>query len=81
MFPVEICIRDEAALTERMATMRTWLDHCRFEPSTFHSRSTSAGIVLRVEFGAAAEAAMFAKAFEGRLLMRPEEMPRPGNGL
>jgi hypothetical protein len=43
MFPVEIHIRDEAALTAQMATMRTWLDHHRFEPSTFYYRFIAAG--------------------------------------
>lgn len=72
MFPVEIHIRDEAALTEEMATMRTWLDHCRFEPSTFHYRFTSAGVVFRVDFAVEAEATMFAKAFGGRIITRSE---------
>jgi hypothetical protein len=52
MFPVEIHISDEAALPEEMATMRTWLDHSRFEPSTFqyrrgqHSAPKSADLAL-----------------------------------
>jgi hypothetical protein len=74
MFPVEIHIRDEGALTAQMATMRTWLDHRRFEPSTFHYRFNAAGVVFRVDFRVETQATMFAKAFGGRISTRSEEM-------
>jgi hypothetical protein len=44
MFPVEIGIPDEDALTGRMTMMREWLDHQRFEPATFRYTFTSPGI-------------------------------------
>jgi hypothetical protein len=81
MFPVEIHIRDEAALTAltaQMASMRTWLDHRRFEPSTFYYRFTAAGMLFRVDFGVETQATMFAKAFGGRILTRSEEMQTAG---
>jgi hypothetical protein len=78
MFPVEIHIRDKAALTAQMATMRAWLDHRRFEPSTFHYRFTAAGMLFRVDFDAETQATMFAKAFGGRILARSEEMQTAG---
>ena len=76
MFPVEIRIgeRDEDALTARMTAMREWLDHQRFEPSTFRYTFTSPGIVFRVDFDVEAEAAMFAKAFGGRVVAAPADM-------
>jgi hypothetical protein len=78
MFPVEIRIRDEAALTAQMARMRMWLEHRRFEPSTFYYRFTAAGVLFRVGFGAETQAIMFAKAFGGRILARSEQMQTAG---
>jgi hypothetical protein len=70
MFRVEVCIqeREENALTAKMAVMREWLDHRRFEPSTFRYTFTSSDIAFRVEFSVEAEAAMFAKEFGGRVV-------------
>jgi hypothetical protein len=67
MFPVEIGIPDEDALTGRMAMMREWLDHERFEPATFRYTFTSPGILVRVEFAVEAEAVAFAEAFDGQV--------------
>ena len=70
MFPVEIAIHDpdESVLTERMKQMREWLDHRRFEPSTFRYTFTSPGILICVEFKAEVEAAAFCTEFGGRAL-------------
>jgi hypothetical protein len=67
MFPVEIGIPDEDALTGRMTMMREWLDHQRFEPATFRYTFTSPGILVRVEFAVEAEAVAFAEAFDGQV--------------
>ena len=67
VFPVEIRIPDEDALTGRMAMMREWLDHERFEPATFRYTFTSPGILVRVEFAVEAEAVAFAEAFDGQV--------------
>ena len=67
MFPVEIGIPDEDALTGRMGMMREWLDHQRFEPATFRYTFTSPGILVRVEFAVEAEAVAFAEAFDGQV--------------
>jgi hypothetical protein len=64
---VELRIPDEDALMGRMARMREWLDHQRFEPATFRYTFTSPGILFRVEFTAEAEAVAFAKAFAGQV--------------
>jgi len=70
MFPVEIVIGsgDEDALQEKMRIMREWLDHRRFEPSTFRYKFSSPGILVCVEFKVETEAAGFAKEFGGRAL-------------
>jgi len=76
MFPVEVRIpeRDEDALTARMTAMREWLDHHRFQPSAFRHTFTSPGILFRVDFSAATEAAMFAREFGGRVIGALAEM-------
>ena len=73
MFPVEILMNGQAedALTVRMTEMRQWLDHRRFEPSTFRYTFTGSGIVFVVHFAIATEAAAFATEFRGRLLQGP----------
>jgi len=70
MFSVEIRLDDldEEALTARMTAMREWLDHCRFEPSTFRYTFTSPGILFNVGFKLEAEATAFAQEFRGRVL-------------
>ena len=64
-FRVEIRLPDETILTDRMLTMRQWLDYQRFEPATFRYTFTPPGILLPVEFPADAQAIAFAKAFDG----------------
>ena len=72
MFSVEALCSEEA-LIQTMENMRTWLDHKRCQPATFRYTFTAAGIILRVDFPAEAEAAEFAKAFGSRALaMLPE---------
>lgn len=68
VFPVEIRIDEEAALTAHMSAMREWLDHRRFEPATFRHSHSSAGFILRVEFTIEAEALAFENEFDGQLV-------------
>jgi hypothetical protein len=51
-----------------MRDMRQWLDDMRFEASSLTWREIAGGIVVRVGFKAAEEAAAFAKHFAGRVL-------------
>jgi hypothetical protein len=51
-----------------MRKMRQWLDHMRFDPSSFNWREINGRFVVRVGFKAAEEAAVFAKHFAGRVL-------------
>ena len=67
LYIVEIPI-DGGDLTARMAQMRTWLDHLRYQPGALRSSSAGGKIVLRVEFIVEAEARAFAQAFGGRML-------------
>jgi hypothetical protein len=69
VFPVEIRIREnnEKVVTEKMTSMREWLDHRRFEPSAFRYRSEPPGLVFQVEFQMEAEAITFANAFGGQV--------------
>ena len=69
MFPVEIRIREnnEKVVTEKMTSMREWLDHRRFEPSTFRYRFEPPDLVFQVEFKTEAEAVAFANTFAGRV--------------
>lgn len=70
MFSVQIYVHDsgEQAVTAQMNSMREWLDHQRFEPSTFRYTFAPAGIVFQVDFKVEAEAAAFADEFGGRVL-------------
>jgi hypothetical protein len=70
LFPVEIRIsdHDEKALTARMMAMREWLDHRRFEPSTFRYTFQPPGLHFRIDFSKEEEAAAFADQFGGRML-------------
>lgn len=52
-------------LSTQMAAMRVWLDERRFEPSNFSCRDSAAGVLVRVDFKAAAEADAFARQFSG----------------
>lgn len=68
MFPVEVRIPESDDFGRVMTAMREWLDHRRFQPSTFRHTSTSPGVVFRLDFSAEAEAAVFAKEFGGRVI-------------
>ena len=70
MFPVEIRIREnnEKVVTEKMTSMREWLDHRRFEPSTFRYRFEPPGLVFQIDFKLEAEAMAFAHGFGGRVM-------------
>lgn len=68
MFPVEICVRNEDALTARM-TLHAGMARSRgFEPSTFRYAFTSAGILFRVDFSVESQAETFANEFGGRVI-------------
>jgi hypothetical protein len=67
MFTVKSYIPDEHTLSERLGSMRQWLDHQRFEPATFRYTFKYAGLLLDVEFLIEAEAAAFAAAFNGQV--------------
>jgi hypothetical protein len=68
-FIVELAI-SEQDFTERMNTMRAWLDHCRCQPSAFRFAGPEQSI-CRVHFEAENEATAFASEFGGRLLNAP----------
>ena len=68
MFPVEIPIFDERRLVETMESMRTWLDHKRFEPAAFRYSYGRSRLVFRIDFSAEAQAIDFAKAFSGEIV-------------
>ena len=68
MFPVEVPLYDEERLAETLESMRTWLDHKRFEPASFRYRFGTGQILFQVEFAIEAQASAFAEAFEGRLV-------------
>ena len=67
MFSVERVIGDDS-IVDTMETMRTWLDHKRYEPATFRYTFTGSGVVFRVDFANEKAAADFATAFQGKLL-------------
>ena len=75
MFPVEIRIEHEYALTAQVAGMREWLDHRRIVPTIFRYTFASPGVVFRVEFAIEAEAAAFAAEFGGRAMAATADMP------
>ena len=68
MFPVEIRLDGEDHLAETMESMRSWLDHQRFEPAAFRYKLGATMVVFRIEFRMAAEAEAFAKAFGGAVV-------------
>jgi len=70
LYPVEIIFGQytEDALTARMTEIREWLDHRRFEPSTFRHTFTKSGLLFHVDFKLQAEAELFARDFEGRVI-------------
>jgi hypothetical protein len=75
VFPVEIRLAEpnEAVLTARMTEMREWLDHRRLQPLVFRYTFETRGLVFRVDFNAEADAAAFARAFGGRVVLVPAE--------
>jgi hypothetical protein len=75
VFQVEIHLSDEEALTEKMAAMREWLDHRRFEPLIFRYTFEHRGMLFRVDFAIQAEAVVFAKEFGGNVVTPIREMP------
>ena len=77
MFPVEIHMDEqtENAFTARMSAMREWLDHLRYEPSTFQYTFVATGMLFHVEFKIEAEAIAFAQEFGGCVVPRSEKMP------
>ncbi len=86
VFPVEIRIPDDADPIARMADMREWLDHRRFEPANFRYSAGSPGFILRVAFAAEAQALAFAAEFGGGVIatdigaVRVERPPGPERG-
>src|SRR5258708_10712766 len=66
LYIVEISMSSEPQrLMDELSQMRTWLDHMRYQPIAFRQLP---GAVCRVDFTDEAEAAIFARAFSGRLL-------------
>lgn len=61
----------KAELSERMTTMRMWLDHMRWEPEFFRLKSDPERVWFEVEFAAETHAASFADAFGGEVLGEP----------
>jgi hypothetical protein len=59
-------------LSDRMTTMRIWLDHQKFEPDAFRYTPDADGVVFRVELKSETEAKAFAQAFGGRVIGEPE---------
>lgn len=66
VFPVEIGVVEEDALTERLTAVQQWLDRNGFSPVTFRYAFGSSVIRLSVDFSSEAEAIVFATAFDGR---------------
>ena len=58
----------EDDLDDRMNRMRAWLDHQRFEPSSFRLWRAGDKRVVRVAFKTESEAMTFASEFTGSLL-------------
>jgi hypothetical protein len=61
----------EDDLDGQMNRMRAWLDHRRFEPSSFRLGSAGGRQVVRVLFNTESEAAAFATEFGGTQLDPP----------
>jgi hypothetical protein len=68
MFSVESLIREEE-MASTMSAMRAWLDQEQFEPTAFrYTFTATGGVVCRIDFLAESEAAVFAKAFDAKLI-------------
>ena len=60
---------ESGELAVRMSEMREWLDRRGFEPEVFEYRRMDVdGVVYRVDFKLASEAAAFAEAFDGNVV-------------
>jgi hypothetical protein len=60
---------DSGEIGIRMSEMRQWLDRNGFEPDAFEYRRMDAGgVVYRIDFKRASEAATFAEAFAGTVV-------------
>ena len=60
---------ESGEMAVRMSEMRQWLDRKGFEPDAFEYRRMDAnGVVYRVDFKVAGEAAAFAEAFAGAVV-------------
>ena len=55
-------------LAEPMADIRTWLDHQRIQPSVFRLSLMPEGTMFHLEFKAASDAEVFARAFDGQVI-------------
>jgi hypothetical protein len=70
MHIVEVC-RKGKLLIIAMAEMRNWLDHNRVEPALFRLTMVPEGVVFRLDFTNASDAAGFAKALKGQVIGEP----------
>jgi len=67
LYVAEISVSEDD-LDDRMNRMRAWLDHQRFQPSSFRLRRVDDRRIVRVLFKIEDEAAAFASEFGGSLL-------------
>jgi len=57
-------VRLDGEISVRMSEMRQWLDRNGFEPDSLeYRRMDAAGVLCRIDFKTASEAAAFAEAF------------------
>ena len=70
LYVVEVPVAEDD-LYEQMNRMRGWLDHQRFEPSSFRLVRADNRQLVRVLFNIESEAAAFAAEFGGSLLSSP----------
>ena len=71
MYVVEV-VRDSEGLAAPMSDMRTWLDHHQVQPAFFELGFLPNRVIrFRLQFRTSAEAAGFARAFEGEVLNDP----------
>ena len=66
-YAVEVPVAEDD-LYEQMNRMRGWLDHQRFEPSSFRLSRAENRHIVRVVFQSESEATAFAAEFDGLLL-------------
>ena len=71
---VEVPVAEDD-LYEQMNRMRGWLDHQRFEPSSFRLSRVGDRQAVRVVFQNESEATAFAAEFSGRLLASSAQDP------